>query len=425
MSEPTDLRDARWRNLMEQQAIGEPLSADDEGFLASYRARDPEVRTEQDLLGELRQLGADDDVLACSDDALVHGALADFDAHAPARTTTASPRRGTWIAVGGVLAAAFAALWLWPRAPLDVEVDPSPTPIADATPDRAPPGDARPAPSSAPEQPPEAPPVIAAAPLVVRSGTFVDGDGHAVPLAAAIDIGTVTAKDDACLLAGATEACFAAGSRLAISRDGDDTEITIARGRVQVRGEATVSTVVYQVAGQRVVPAAVTVFVIEVSAEGRWSVDVSKGEVRVTERGGDARTVKAGQVRAFGPRSTTTITLTAPQWLARARTARGAGDIDGAIAAYQGLIAHFPRAPAARTAMVTLAQLHLDAGHAKSALEWFERYLGKGGPLAEDAAYGRIRALRSLGRAAEERKAIDAFVTKYPAGSYAAKLRDR
>ncbi|MBC8067359.1 MAG: hypothetical protein IAG13_03420, partial [Deltaproteobacteria bacterium] len=119
MSEPTDLRDTRWRNLMEQQAVGEPLSGDDEAFLASYRARDVELRTEQDLLAQLRELGAGDDELARCDDALLQGALADFDVHPPARTTTASPRRGTWIAVGGMVAAALAALWLWPDAPVD------------------------------------------------------------------------------------------------------------------------------------------------------------------------------------------------------------------------------------------------------------------------------------------------------------------
>ncbi|MBC8068018.1 MAG: tetratricopeptide repeat protein [Deltaproteobacteria bacterium] len=284
---------------------------------------------------------------------------------------------------------------------------------------------------SAPASPPEpttaieTAEVIAAAPLVVRSGHFVDGDGHAVPLSAAIDIGNVTAEDDACVLAGATEACFSAGTRAAIRRDGDETAISISSGRVQVRGAPTVSTIVYQVAGQRVVPAAATVFVIEVSAEGRWSMDVHGGEVRVTERGGQTRVMKAGERRTFGPRIAAPITLSAAQWLARARTARGAGDIEGAIAAYEGLIANHAGAPAARTAMVTLAQLHLDRGHAKPALKWFERYLGKGGPLAEDAAYGRIRALRSLGRVSEERSAIDAFVAKYPSGSYAAKLRDR
>jgi hypothetical protein len=75
--------------------------------------------------------------------------------------------------------------------------------------------------------------------------------------------------------------------------------------------------------------------------------------------------------------------------------------------------------------MVTLGQLHLDAGHAKKALKWFDRYLVGGGPLVEDAQFGRIRALSAMGRRSEADRAIAAFLAKWPSGSYAAKLRAR
>src|SRR5204862_7785306 len=83
--------------------------------------------------------------------------------------------------------------------------------------------------------------------------------------------------------------------------------------------------------------------------------------------------------------------LTPSQWVAQARARRNAGDAKGAIAAYEQLIERHPSSAAARTAMVSLGQLHLDLDAPRPALKWFDRYLARpGGPLAEDAAYGRI-----------------------------------
>ena len=431
MSEPTDLRDARWRNLMEADATGESLSDDDRGFLQSHRGVDPEVRVEQDVLHALQHAGEDHDGTGKSDDALVQDVLADFDVHAPARVTTATPRRQGWIAVGVLLAAGLVAWLAWPRGS---SVPPSREGIASTTPAKqdAPREEPIVAPTTAvpPEPvPPPEPTIVAIAPLVVRSGSFVDGDGIAIGKDAALDVGKITAKDDACVHAGTYEACFDAGSVLALSRDTDELRIAIDSGSVKVdtdgsQAAATTSTIVYEVAGQRVVPAATTVFVIKASKDGRFSVDVTGGQVRVVERGGAAVVLKAGQSRAFGARDAAPG-MTATQWLERARTKRGAGDIDGAIAAYEGLVDDHPSASSSKTAMVTLGQLYLDRNKAKPALAWFDRYLAKGGPLAEDAAYGRIRALRALGRGGDEKKATEAFLAKYPSSSYAAKLRDR
>jgi hypothetical protein len=55
----------------------------------------------------------------------------------------------------------------------------------------------------------------------------------------------------------------------------------------------------------------------------------------------------------------------------------------------------------------------------------FDRYLAQGGPLEEEASFGRIRALRALGRSSEELVAIEAFLRRFPASPLASALRDR
>ena len=39
---------------------------------------------------------------------------------------------------------------------------------------------------------------------------------------------------------------------------------------------------------------------------------------------------------------------------------------------------------------------------------------GGGGPLSEQAEYGRIRALHQLGRGSQEREATRRFIARYP-----------
>jgi TolA-binding protein len=94
-----------------------------------------------------------------------------------------------------------------------------------------------------------------------------------------------------------------------------------------------------------------------------------------------------------------------------------------AAALYRRLVKAYPRSPSAGPACVALGQVELARGRARAALEAFERY--PGGPLAEEAAYGRIEALRALGRTSDERAATERFLAKYPGSSYAAKLRRR
>jgi hypothetical protein len=409
MTGPTHISDARWCRLVDARALGEPLSVDDEAFLAEHRSDDPAVRAERALVAALDRLGGSSDVLVL-DEALLAQTLLAFDADAPARVSTATPRRRRWIAVGTLLAAGVAALWI-ARGPTPVPVAavaiddaiatapiavvpvvPSPTAVAPATPPRA--------------------------AWSVTSGRLVGRDGDDV--VAITDGDLVRAPADTCLVGADTTACVSAGSELRLA----DDALELVAGRAEVRVAPRVSTFVVRVAGQRVEPANATAFVIELEGDASVTMRVDEGRVRVIAADGTSKTLGAGQVHRVSLRATVKGP-SAADLVTRARARRHAGDIAGAIASYERLVADFPRAPAARTAMVTLGQLHLDAGRAKLALKWFDRYLASGGALAEDAHYGRIRALRALGRTAAEERAIASFLAAYPAGSYAVRLRSR
>jgi hypothetical protein len=53
----------------------------------------------------------------------------------------------------------------------------------------------------------------------------------------------------------------------------------------------------------------------------------------------------------------------------------------------------------------------------------FERYLASGGSLAQEAHYGKIQALRALGRTREAEREAASFLELYPKSAYAATLR--
>lgn len=112
--------------------------------------------------------------------------------------------------------------------------------------------------------------------------------------------------------------------------------------------------------------------------------------------------------------------------LVAAREKRMRGDLEGQVAAYRELFGKHGTSPEAYAALVPYGEIQLARlGDANAALASFERYLAGHGPLAVEAAYGRVRALRALGRAAEERAAIEAFVTTYPDFAATPSLRER
>jgi hypothetical protein len=97
-----------------------------------------------------------------------------------------------------------------------------------------------------------------------------------------------------------------------------------------------------------------------------------------------------------------------------------------AAKAYRRLIGEHPASAEAHTARVALGQLELASlSNPAAALAQFSEYLRRGGPLEQEARYGQVRALAALGRAVEERRAIEAFLAKYPKAMQSAALKDR
>ena len=112
--------------------------------------------------------------------------------------------------------------------------------------------------------------------------------------------------------------------------------------------------------------------------------------------------------------------------LREAQDAMAAKDSAGAIRKYGALLRKHPQSPEARAARVTLGRLELNAGNAKLALAHYDTYLsGSGGPMRREAELGRIDALRKLGRAEDERRAIEAFLGDHPSTVHATRLRAR
>jgi hypothetical protein len=119
-------------------------------------------------------------------------------------------------------------------------------------------------------------------------------------------------------------------------------------------------------------------------------------------------------------------TASAADMLATARKLRSQGNSAGAAEAYRKLMLTHPRSAEANAAQLSLAELQLGPlGDPNGALRSYDTYLRSGGGLSQEARYGRIMALRRLGRAAEERAAIEEFVRTYPSSVQARALKQK
>ncbi|NVB39660.1 tetratricopeptide repeat protein [Pseudenhygromyxa sp. WMMC2535] len=377
------------------------------------------------VLAALRQ-HADVEDASCptseaDDEALISAAVeAYLDGAKVTRLAPRRARRAPWIAAGGLLAAAAAlALWFVPRDSSEL-ADATATATAAAT-------DAQ---TSAPAQ---------ARWRLEPEGTPAEG---------VVGAGQV----ERCGERRGARACLAPGSRARFEGDGD---LELLDGRAQVEAEASMT---LQLAGARVqTSVAGSVFVAELHAE-RWSVSVDEGSVTLTGADGEARALAAGESASSetpvadpaadpavdaaavedsgagserapkqakpSPGQAAAPTPSADELLARARSQRAAKDFEAAAASYEALVRAYPSAPKARAALVSLAQLYLgpldDPGRA---LRHFDRYLERGGALAEEARHGKIRALRALGRDAKAEAEAEAFLRDYPNSAYADALR--
>jgi hypothetical protein len=119
----------------------------------------------------------------------------------------------------------------------------------------------------------------------------------------------------------------------------------------------------------------------------------------------------------------------AAELLSAARRARTVGDWAAAGDAYRRLMETFPATSEARAALVPYAQLLLDRlGDPAGALRNFKAYFAdgfSGGPLAEEASWGRIRALHRLGRTADEVTALRSFLADHAVSPHAGEAHAR
>ncbi|MCU0663804.1 MAG: FecR domain-containing protein [Myxococcota bacterium] len=125
----------------------------------------------------------------------------------------------------------------------------------------------------------------------------------------------------------------------------------------------------------------------------------------------------------------TFVSPTAEQLLYEAQSLRAAGQYRASAQVYRRIVERHTAEEAATSALVSLGTIELEKlSESSAALSRFELYLsrtGRRGPLAQEALYGRARALRALGRVGEERAALEELVESYGRSLYSKAARAR
>ena len=107
-----------------------------------------------------------------------------------------------------------------------------------------------------------------------------------------------------------------------------------------------------------------------------------------------------------------------------AQVLRARGAYDECAQVYRRLWSEFPGSEESKVSMISLGELELGKrNHPAAALEAFGAYLRLGGPLDREARYGRIRALRAVGRDGEADAESATFLRDYPTSIQSATLR--
>lgn len=116
------------------------------------------------------------------------------------------------------------------------------------------------------------------------------------------------------------------------------------------------------------------------------------------------------------------------EMLRKAQALRSQRDWAASAAAYRDLLATYPSASQTEAAWVSYGEILGDhLGEWKGALRACDSYLARapGGVVAGEASACRIRALRALGRSADERAAIEEFLKRFPSAVQAPELERR
>jgi tetratricopeptide (TPR) repeat protein len=414
----------RWVSLADLEALGESLPSDAQAFLRAHEATCTECGREAAAWRAVKAPAED----AAPDDVEVENILALAAATRQRRAFAARRLTGALLVVGATACAAAAFLWL----------------SATRTPERLSNND-RPSHGTTPAAslPRQAPPSQAALKPPSESGSE-PGCSEVVPGALV------------CLAEGA------ALGRRALS--GSERELEVTRGRVVVSlAPQPPGSSFSLVTSAGRVTAVGTIYSVDVSTDGSTVARVVEGKVLTRGVGeGAPLPLQAGQTLRLGDRSARTLSdeereadlallpaaeksargvarqagsakqagpsagPAAPQdTLEHARSLRASGDFPRAVEVYRRIYAASPRSPSGRAALVSLGDLLLTLHDARGALQAFDSYLVGGGTLAQEAAFGRARALRVLNRPAEERRAIERFLAAYPDAPQGRVLRAR
>jgi hypothetical protein len=111
---------------------------------------------------------------------------------------------------------------------------------------------------------------------------------------------------------------------------------------------------------------------------------------------------------------------------ALADAARFSGDRSVAERSLSEVRSRFSGTPRAQSSAFLLGRIADDAGDARSAVSWYERYLNEapGGSLAADASGRRMLALRRLNESEKARRAALEYLERFPTGPHANIARD-
>ena len=388
-----------WESLTDRAALDEPLSPQEQAWL-DY-PQDDEDRIEHAVYAQLAEQG-NPTAVAGTDLSRARELLAERRA---ARDTTRR-RKVIGIGAGGTLAAIAAALLLWTVLPK------SPTVAASAEPS-------------------------------ISSGTLML-DGVALSPGDALPDGQwAVATADTCVKLAEGEGCVSAKSRIRVS----EGRLQIERGSLRYDGSGTVN------ADGHAIEVDEGSVEITVDDDGA-AVESLAGKIFVDDRAEDPlptgellalRTIAESlddqnkvnddlvitdddedeQDRSVTRRKRPSVETTAGGLLAEARRLVANGQTKKALATYARLQRQHRGSPEARAANVSIGDLELRRGRAKAALAAFSRYLdGGGGALAEEAHWGKIRALHKLGRTAKRDAAIEALRRAKPGSVYLRRAED-
>lgn len=422
-----DFTEARWRRLSDEMAAGMSLSAADQAFVEDYVPASADGLAEAQFFEALGQLGEDEpDDEEPANSPLVHATLQHVLADRERGVSSmAEPRRtrGLWMAAGGMLAvAAMGVLWasFTPSAP-----EPQGDGIASVDATRSSPQvPTYPQPETnadrvvAPESNEAVAPTEAAPTLSVSSGQLADAAGVALAVGAAPQGVLHIESDQGCLALGRVTACFGSGAKVQVSESPHRLEVLEGQGVIEAP-EFTTRALVMEIAGERYeVTNPVEVKLVAYS-RSTARVEVLEGSMALVGPEGEREVLGAGTVRGKSRPARAAAVPDTKTLLAKARASRKAGDRRAAISHYEKLLRFHPDSPVSKAAMISLGDLYLDVGKPSAALEWFQRYLAKGGALAQEAHVGRIKALGALGRSGAKQRAIEEFRKRYPSSRYA------